>query len=178
MQNVLSHENVISTDDLAEALPSLQRFATQLTRNAERANDLVQDSIERALRKAHLFDGRNLRGWLFTICRRVFLNQIRSERARGGLIDLDSAPQPMLAIAQNQEQVMHYNDVAAAFEQLPMNDRVVLSLVVIEGLKYEEAAKALDVPVGTIRSRLSRARAKLMAEIEGEEVSASQAAVV
>jgi RNA polymerase sigma-70 factor (ECF subfamily) len=63
---------------------------------------------------------------------------------------------------------MHYNDVVDAFERLPLNDKVILSLVVIEGMKYEEAAAVLDVPVGTVRSRLSRARSRLMTMVEGE----------
>ncbi|WP_428410316.1 RNA polymerase sigma factor [Hyphococcus sp.] len=158
----------ISTAELNECLPALHRFALQLTRNQDRACDLVQDSVERALRKAHLFDGANLRSWLFTICRRVFLNQIRSEKTRGITVEMDDAPQSRLASAQTQEQIMHYNDVVDAFERLPLNDKVILSLVVIEGMKYEEAAAVLDVPVGTVRSRLSRARSRLMTMVEGE----------
>lgn len=158
----------ISSAELNDCLPALHRFALQLTRNHDRACDLVQDSVERALRKAHLFDGSNLRSWLFTICRRVFLNQIRSEKARGIAVDMEDAPQSRLASAQTQEQTMHFNDVVDAFHRLPLNDRVILSLVVIEGMKYEEAAEALDVPVGTVRSRLSRARNRLVAMLDGE----------
>jgi len=73
----------ISPAQLNDCLPALNRFAMTLTRNEDRAGDLVQDTVERALRKVHLFDGSNLRSWLFTICRRVFLNQIRSEKTRG-----------------------------------------------------------------------------------------------
>lgn len=162
-------QNQISTVDLSECLPALNRFALQLTRNQDRANDLVQDSVERAIRKAHLFDGENLRSWLFTICRRVFLNQIRRTKAQGVAVELDDAPRFELASAPTQEHTMHFNDVAHAFERLPMNDKVILSLVVIEGMKYEEAAEVLDLPVGTVRSRLSRARSKLMSMVEGGE---------
>ncbi|PQA89368.1 RNA polymerase sigma factor [Hyphococcus luteus] len=171
----------ISTAELNDCLPALHRFALQLTRNQDRACDLVQDSVERALRKAHLFDGSNLRSWLFTICRRVFLNQIRSEKARGVAVEMDDAPQSRLSSAQTQEQTMHFNDVVDAFQKLPVNDRVILSLVVIEGMKYEEAAEMLDVPVGTVRSRLSRARNRLMTMTEGEneaEEGTNLAAVV
>jgi len=170
----------ISADALAECLPALQRFALQLTRNEDRAADLVQDCVERALKKSHLFDGANLRSWLFTICRRVFLNQIRSEKSHGVSVELDDAPQARLATAHTQEQTMHYNDVVSAFERLPMGDKVILSMVVVEGLKYEEAASALDIPIGTVRSRLSRARARLHAMIDNAEAEAGtgQAAVV
>lgn len=157
----------ISTADLQACLPALQRFAVQLTRDADRAGDLVQDTIERALRKAHLFDGSNLKSWLFTICRRVFLNQIRSAKAKGTSVDLESVPQSFVSANDSQEQVMHYNDVATAFERLPLNDKIILSLIVMEGMKYEEAATLLEVPVGTVRSRLSRARTRLFEMVEG-----------
>lgn len=163
----------ISAASLSECLPALHRFAFTLTRNEDRAADLVQDCVERALRKAHLFDGANLRSWLFTVCRRVFLNQIRSEKARGVAVELDDAPQSRLSVNDTQELSMHFRDVVDAFDGLPMNDKVVLSLVVIEGLKYEEAAELLDVPVGTVRSRLSRARVRLHGMIEGEEREAA-----
>ena len=160
----------ISAAELNECLPAPYRFALHLTKNSDRASDLVQDSVERALRKAHLFDGSNLRSWLFTICRRVFLNQIRSEKVRGVAVELDDAPQGRLATAQTQEQTMHFNDVVEAFEHLPLNDKVILSLIVIEGMKYEEAAEMLEIPVGTVRSRLSRARSRLLSMV-GEENS-------
>lgn len=163
-------QNQLSAAALTDCLPALQRFALQLTRNPDRASDLVQDSVERAINKAHLFDGANLRSWLFTICRRVFLNQIRSEKTRGIAVELDDAPQSRISTDQTQEHTMHYHDVAEAFERLPLNDKVILSLVVIEGLKYEEAADLLEVPVGTIRSRLSRARARLLLMVEGEQM--------
>lgn len=161
----------ISAAEISECLPALRRFAMRLTRNEDRANDLVQDTVERALRKSHLFDGSNLRSWMFTICRRIFLNNIRSEKSRGVLVDIDDAPQSRFATPETQEQTMHYNEVVSAFDRLPLKDKVLLSLVVIEGLKYEEAAEVLDVPVGTVRSRLSRARARLQQEIDGHETS-------
>ncbi|MEM0930418.1 MAG: sigma-70 family RNA polymerase sigma factor [Pseudomonadota bacterium] len=151
----------ISSFELSQALPALRRFAITLTRNEDRANDLVQDSVERCLRKQHLFDGENLRSWMFTVCRRVFLNQLRRENVRGVTVDLEDAPQHRLSIDPFQEERMHYKDVVTNFQKLPHNDKVVLSLVAIEGLKYEEAATLLKVPVGTVRSRLNRARQRL-----------------
>ncbi|MBB4658840.1 RNA polymerase sigma factor [Parvularcula dongshanensis] len=156
----------ITTTELNECLPALHRFAFTLTRNEDRANDLVQDCVERCLRKQHLFDGQNLRSWMFTVCRRVFLNQIRRDKVRGTPVDMDDAPQAKLSIDAAQEEKMHYQDVVEGFRDLPHNDKVVLSLVAIEGLKYEEAAELLDVPVGTVRSRLSRARSRLREALE------------
>ncbi len=170
----------INERDLADCLPALQRFAMSLTRNQDRAADLVQDCVERALRKSHLFDGANLRSWLFTICRRVFLNQIRSRKSRGVAVPVEDAPQSSLSIAQSQEMSMHFNDVKDAFARLPMNDKVILALVVIEGLKYEEVAEVLEIPIGTVRSRLSRARSRLeeMIEVDGASEGTRVAASV
>lgn len=159
-------EETITAADLAECMPALQRFAFTLTRNEDRAYDLVQDCVERCLRKQHLFDGQNLRSWMFTVCRRVFLNQIRRDKVRGIPVDMDDAPQSKLSIDASQEEQMHYADVVQGFQDLPHNDKVVLSLVAIEGLKYEEAAELLDVPVGTVRSRLSRARTRLRENLD------------
>lgn len=142
-------------------MPALRAFAQSLTRDPSRADDLVQDTMERALTRFHLFqEGTNLRAWLFTMCRRIFLNDLRKSARRGTSLEYDESrferPAP-----PTQEQKLHLNDVKAAFHQLPLKDKVILSLIAIEGLQYEEAANALDVPVGTVRSRLFRARARL-----------------
>ncbi|MGF1543485.1 MAG: RNA polymerase sigma factor [Parvularculaceae bacterium] len=168
----------ICAAELTNCLPALQRFATSLTKNADRGADLTQDTVARALLKQHLFDGRNLRSWLFTICRRVFLNQIRSQKTRAASIPVEDAPQAAVSVDQDQEISMHFHDVAAAFERLPLNDKVVISLVVIEGLKYEEVAAALDVPIGTVRSRLSRARARLQEMAGGDDAEEKISAAI
>lgn len=153
--------HTFTVTELNHCLPALNRFALTLTRSPDRASDLVQDCVERCIRKQHLFDGQNLRSWMFTVCRRVFLNQLRKERSRGQSVELEDAPASTLSIDASQEETMHYHDVVQSFRELPLNDKVVLSLIAIEGLKYEEAAELLDVPVGTVRSRLSRARSRL-----------------
>lgn len=169
-------EQTITTSELNACLPALHRFAYTLTRNEDRAADLVQDCVERCLRKQHLFDGQNLRSWMFTVCRRVFLNQIRRDKVRGIPVDMDDAPQSKLSISAFQEDKMHYQDVVESFRELPHNDKVVLSLVAIEGLKYEEAAELLEVPVGTVRSRLSRARSRLRDLLESAETKGTSMA--
>lgn len=151
-----------TTAELSDALPALRRFAFSLTRNEDDADDLVQDSVERALAKAHYFEaGTNLKSWLFTLCKRLFLNQMRRRQTQGHAIDIDDAPQSKIAEDASQEISAECRETLERFETLPMRDKVVLSLIVVEGVKYEEAAQILDVPVGTIRSRLSRARARL-----------------
>lgn len=169
--------STISASELNACLPALRRFAFTLTRNDDRAADLVQDCVERCLRKQHLFDGMNLRSWMFTVCRRVFLNQIRRDKVRGIAVDMDDAPQSRLSIGAPQEEKMHYNDVVEGFAELPHNDKIVLSLVAIEGLKYEEAAELLEVPVGTVRSRLSRARSRLRYLLESSDEKGTASAV-
>lgn len=173
--------STITVEKLNQCLPALTRFARSLTRNEDRADDLVQDTVERALNKAHLFDGSNLRPWMFTICKRVFLNQIRSAKTKGISVPVEDAPQSRLSVSQEQDMKLHFKDVASAFQDLPTNDRVILSMIVIKGMKYEEAAAALDIPVGTVRSRLSRARSKLeelVADSEDLQKETNMAALV
>lgn len=167
-----------SVTELNNCLPSLHRFAFTLTRSHDRAADLVQDCVERCLRKQHLFDGENLRSWMFTVCRRVFLNQLRREKSRGQSVELDDAPASKLSISACQEDNMHYHDVVHSFRELPLNDKVVLSLIAIEGLKYEEAAELLEVPVGTVRSRLSRARSRLREMLESQPENGTKSAAL
>lgn len=151
-----------TTAELNSILPSLNRFALSLTRNEDDAHDLVQDSIERALIKSDYYEpGTNFRSWMFTLCKRLFLNNIRKQKSRGMSVELDDAPQARLSTAAHQETTMECNEMLDCFEKLPTRDKVVLSLIVVEGMKYEEAAQILDIPIGTIRSRLSRARARL-----------------
>lgn len=158
-----------TTAELNEVLPSLRRFALMLTRSEDRANDLVQDSVERALLKSHYFEpGTNLRSWMFTLCRRLFLNNIRKNKTRGVSVEFDDAPQATLSVAPNQEARVEYAQMQECFDRLPRRDREILSMVAIEGWKYDEAASALGVPIGTVRSRLSRARARLRDMAEGE----------
>lgn len=164
-----------TADELNDVLPSLRRFAFSLTRNDELADDLVQDSVERAIRKSEYFErGTNLRSWMFTLCRRIFLNQIRKQKNQGVAVDIEDAPQAKLSAEANQDMTLSCKEMLDAMERLPMRDKVVLSLIVIDGMKYEEAAETLDVPTGTVRSRLSRARARLKELIEAGKPEDSQ----
>jgi len=164
-----------TADEINEVLPSLNRFALSLTRNEDDAHDLVQDSIECALKKSNYYEpGTNFRSWMFTLCKRLFLNGIRKQKSRGAAVDIDDAPQAQLSIASHQQQSLECREMLDCYETLPNRDKLVLSLIVIEGMKYEDAAKVLKVPVGTVRSRLSRARARLK-EITSAEVGENSA---
>lgn len=156
----------INTQDLTDLLPYLHRYAYNLTRNGDRAADLVQDTVERAFIKSHLFDGSNLRGWLTTICKRIFLNNIRRDKSRGVDVSYDDAPSYRLCTPATQDDHMHFSEVAAALNQLTANDKQVIALSALAGLTYAEIAEHTNVPIGTVRSRLSRARSKLVDLVE------------
>ena len=150
--------------DIEGLMPNLRRFARSLARDADEADDVVQDALLAALDHIHLFEpGSNLRAWLFTITRNTFISHQRRRRVRAHLplddetLDLQAPPAQEARIAQAR--------LAAAYEQLPRPHREVLALVVFESMSYEQAAEILAVAVGTVRSRLSRARAGLRAAI-------------
>lgn len=146
---------------LEPEIPRLRRYAYALARDAAAADDLVQDTLERAISRWHL-RRRDvpLRAWLFTIERNIFLGHLRQARRRGthmGADALDNLPAPDTP----QDGALAARDVLAALDELPEEQRSVLLLVAVEDLSYDDAARTLDVPVGTIMSRLSRARARL-----------------
>lgn len=153
---------------LVEAeIPRLRRFARYLTRDVDRADDLVQDCLTRAVAKIDSWSpGTNLRAWLFVILRNCHINEIRRgqrARAMGEMSsDYDMVPTPA-----SQEAHISLLEVRDAYLNLSEEHREVLLLVAIEGLRYEEAATVLEVAVGTIRSRLSRARQALRDALEG-----------
>jgi RNA polymerase sigma-70 factor (ECF subfamily) len=145
-------------------MPNLRRYARSLTRDADEADDVVQDALLAALDKIHLFEpGSNLRAWLFTITRNTFITHQRRRRIRTHLplddesLDLQAPPAQEARVAQGH--------LAAAYAQLPRPHREVLALVVFESMSYEQAAEILEVAVGTVRSRLARARATLRTAI-------------
>ena len=145
------------------AIPALRRYARALTRDAEIADDLVQDTLVRALRSEHLFHGGEVRSWLYTILTNLNRNRLRSI-ARRPLIKLisdDDAPDMAGPEAGAR-------DIERALASLVEEQRAVLLLVVLEGLTYREVAEVQGVPVGTVMSRLARARAQIRAFLDGE----------
>lgn len=150
-------------DEIEESIPALRRYARALTRDADRADDLVQDCIERAIRKRRLWSPTgSLRSWLFKILLNLFRNEARSRRRRGDHVPLDELTvEP--AIPAPQPGRIALNEMARALQTLPVEQREALLLVVIEGASYQEAAAILDIPAGTLMSRLGRARAALRA---------------
>ena len=147
---------------LTDHIPSLRRYARSLTGDAWMADDLVQDTLERACSKWQLWTvGSDLRAWLFTLMHNVFVNQVRSavrQSSAAVMVNVEDVEHEMVAADSSQDQGM---DLQRCLLRLPEDQRVVLLLVSLEDLSYEEVAKITAVPVGTVMSRLSRARARL-----------------
>jgi RNA polymerase sigma-70 factor, ECF subfamily len=142
-------------------IPRLRRYARALTRDVVSADDLVQDCLTRALGKLHLWqEGSDLRAWLFTILHNQYVNHVRRAVREGAAVALNES-EPMLSRAPQQGRRLELRDLERAIAQLPEEQRSVILLVGLEGMRYEEVAAVLDVPVGTIRSRLSRGREAL-----------------
>lgn len=148
---------------IEQEIPRLRRYARLFARDRDTADDLVQESLLRALSGLHTFEpGTNMRAWLFTILHNVFRNDYR--RAKRNPVQPNSdliADHAATAVRGNQESHMELARVQAALSTLGEDFREVILLCGVEGLLYEEAAEVLGIPVGTVRSRLSRARAAL-----------------
>jgi RNA polymerase sigma-70 factor (ECF subfamily) len=139
-------------------IPRLRRYARSLARDIAAADDLVQDCLTRALGKLHLWEeGTDLRAWLFTILHNQYVNQVRRAVREGAAVGL-SETEPALTRAPQQGKSLELRDLERAMTKLPDEQRSVILLVGLEGMRYEEVAEVLGVPVGTVRSRLSRGR--------------------
>ena len=139
-------------------IPHLRRFARYIVRDVDRADDLVQECLTRAIAKLHTWaPGTNLRAWLFVILKNCHINDVRRQRPTSEI----PTDHPMLKVPSNQDAHITLLEVRDAYLSLSEEHREVLLLVAIEGLQYEEAAAVLGVPLGTVRSRLSRARQAL-----------------
>ena len=152
--------------ELVAAIPRLRRYARVLTGEATRADDLVQDTLARAWEKRRLWQaGTDLRAWLFTVMHNVFVNQRALARRDARNVSLDSDAESgdawHLAVRPMQQVHVELREIVVHLGQLPAEQREVLLLAAVEELKYEEIASVLDIPVGTVMSRLSRAREKL-----------------
>lgn len=145
---------------LEPLIPALRRYAFALTRNSDSADDLVQDCLERALSRWHLRrrDG-DLRAWLFAILRNRFLSTLRSRAVRGPHLPIEEELLP--ATGGDAEGALHARDILGALDRMPEDQKSLLLLVGVEDLSYEEAARVLGIPLGTVMSRLSRARQRL-----------------
>ncbi len=151
---------------IAREIPRLRRYALTLVNEPEAADDLVQDTLERAIRKRGQWRRRGaIRSWLYRILYNVFVNNRAANAKHNRDVGLDDAPQ--LWSRARQEDQAHCRDIAEAMQRLPHDQRAAIALTAVEGLPYDEAADVLDIPIGTLRSRLSRGREALRAMCHG-----------
>ena len=152
---------------LENEIPRMRRYARALTRDSAKSDDLVQSSLVRALEKQHLWQpGSNLRAWLFTILHNQHVNDVRHSLRQGSLGPIEDA-EPVWRVEPVADASLELRDLQRAINTLSHEQREVLLLVGLEDMRYEQVATILDIPVGTVRSRLSRARTTLRLLMDG-----------
>jgi RNA polymerase sigma-70 factor, ECF subfamily len=158
----MSHSSEPLREQLAALLPRLRRFARTLTRNPHDADDLVQLSIERALTRMEQFrPGTKLESWMFGIVKNAWIDEVRARGRRNRLFAPEEEGE-RVGVATTETQI-NLLSMQSAMERLPDEQRLAVALVMVEGLSYHEAADVLEVPIGTVTSRLARGRATLEA---------------
>jgi RNA polymerase sigma-70 factor, ECF subfamily len=158
-------------------IPRLRRYARALTRDASRADDLVQSCLVRAIAKQHLWQpDTDLRAWLFTILHNQHVNDVRRGVREGAAIPVEEVASA-LTVEANAGACLQLRDLERALTRLTHEQRQVILLVGLEGMRYEEVATILGIPIGTVRSRLSRGRETLRVLMEiGEDAPRRSAA--
>lgn len=154
---------------LEAEIPRLRRYARALLHDERRADDLVQDTLVRAIAKQHLWQvGTDLRAWLFTIMHNQHVNNLRRAVRERATVNMDDVASTLVATTDpTASRQLH--ELEMAIGRLPAEQRETILLVGLEGMRYDQAALILGVPIGTIRSRLSRGRDLLRKLFEGEE---------
>jgi RNA polymerase sigma factor (sigma-70 family) len=162
-------------ESIVELIPRLRRYARALAGDRAAADDLVQDTLERAWAKLHLYRrGTDLRAWMFTVMHNLYVNQLRAAHP-GTQLDEEM---PELAQPARETDTLVLRDLDLAIRRLPPDQREVLLLVALEDMSYAEAAGALEIPIGTVMSRLARAREKLRAMLSGLPANGKQLKIV
>lgn len=161
-------------------LPRLRRFSYALTGDMDSADDLVQETCARALSRLDQWQpGTRLDSWMFRIAQNIWIDRLRAHKVRGVVVDLDAARD---MAGEDGRQVtegrLALNKIAKGIAQLPPDQKVLIALICVDGLSYKEAAEVLDVPIGTVMSRLARARRALYEYADGGAIVANIAPVV
>ena len=156
-------------EDIVAVLPRLRRFCLALTRSPDAGDDLAQSTIERALSRIDQWQQRTrLDSWMFTIAKNIFLDELRATKRRGQQVDVDAlddvAGDDGRQVTEGRSDLDRARQAMAA---LPVEQRALMALVVIDGQSYKEAAAILDIPIGTVMSRLARARRAIDAYVNG-----------
>lgn len=151
-------------DRIVALLPRLRRFARSLSRNQHDADDLTQVAVERALRNREQFrEGANFASWMFGIMKNAWIDSRRAHGRRGEVaLPEDSGEHPAVAPEDVNDMLWAMSE---AMDKLPEDQRLAIALVLVEGMSYKEAAAVLDVPIGTLTSRLARGRTALAAAL-------------
>jgi RNA polymerase sigma-70 factor (ECF subfamily) len=161
----MSDDLAVVRTQLVALLPRLRRFARALTRHAADADDVLQAALEKALARIGSWQpGTRLDSWMFTIVRNTWLDEVRARRRRGEVDALDAVLATVPAVEGSVDDTL---SVQRAMESLPEEQRSALLLVLVEGLPYREAAAVLDIPIGTLTSRLARGREALQGLLGG-----------
>jgi RNA polymerase sigma-70 factor, ECF subfamily len=156
------------SDQLVAVLPRLRRFARGLTGSAADADDLVQAACERALTREHQFqEGTRFDSWMFRIVQTIWIDQIRAQNVRKEEPEEEAERMGTDEPVRRVEARLALGEVRNALRELPPDQRAALLLVTVDGMSYKEAAAVAEVPVGTIMSRLARARVALLAKLDG-----------
>jgi RNA polymerase sigma-70 factor, ECF subfamily len=159
--------DMATRDQLVALLPRLRRFCMALTRSAEAGDDLTQATIERALSRIDQWNaGTRLDSWMFRIAQNINIDQARALKTRGVSVDVDTLAD---VSGEDGRAIVEVRDALsraqAAMARLPDDQRALMALVVIDGQSYKEAAETLDIPIGTVMSRIARARASIAASM-------------
>lgn len=155
-------------DRLIACIPRLRRYARALIGDRTGADDLVQDTMERGWKRLSSWRrGSDMRAWLFSIMHNLYIDQVRRPSVPTDVLD-DETPMPEVHAAHDDS--LHMRDLESALNALPAEQREILLLVALEEMSYDEVAATLGLPIGTVMSRLSRARQKLRAQMEGRSV--------
>lgn len=165
-------------DELLRALPRLRRFARSLCQSPEEADDLVQAACERAIRRAERYEpGTRFDSWMYRLMQNLWIDTCRSRRSRGQVVEVEELrDEPGSDGRVTTEARLTLARVRAAMRLLPEEQRLVLVLVAVEGLSYKQTAARLEVPIGTVMSRLARARRRLHELVTGEAAALPQPA--
>ncbi|PHK96522.1 RNA polymerase subunit sigma [Pseudoroseomonas rhizosphaerae] len=156
-------------DELLRCLPDLRAYARSLTRNRHDADDLVQDAVLRILHAADRYQpGTNFKAWAFTILRNRFLNEFVAKRR--ATREFDEGEMERVPVGARQEDGLELSDFQRIFHRLPEDQRSILTLVSGSNLPYEDVARVLNCAVGTVKSRVHRARSALLALLEEEKL--------
>lgn len=163
--------------EMVELLPRLRRFAYSLTGSMEEADDMVQTACVKALSRLDQFKpGTRLDSWMFRIIQTTWLDHVRSAPVQRTVLDPDALDQAVVRdpIEERTMARAALEKVRQAMSGLPEDQRILLGLVVVDGLSYRQAAESLGIPIGTVMSRLSRARRRLADAIESPRAAASE----